>query len=230
LEEAEERVGTREKEMEAAQAVLTLVLADDLEAVRKGVVVAQKELEEAKGRLTMLLAGSRPEEIEAAEAEIARLEAQRRYLEGQIHLVSVVSPISGVITTPKLREKIGQFVNKGDLIAEIHELKTVKAEILISEKEIGDVEVGQTVVLKARGYPETLLSGMVTAIAPAAVKEEEGSREKVFRVTTEIDNSRFLLNSEMTGRAKILCGVRRIFDLLTRRIARYVRVEFWSWW
>ncbi|PYN11548.1 MAG: hypothetical protein DME06_11525 [Candidatus Rokuibacteriota bacterium] len=230
LDEAEERVGTRGKEMEAAQAELTLVLADDLEEVRRGVVVAEKELEEAEGRLTMLLAGSRPEEIEAAEAEIARLEAQRRYLEGQIDLVSVVSPISGVITTPKLREKIGQFINKGELIAEVHELKTVRAELLISEKEIGDVGVGQTVVLKARAYPETLFYGTVTAIAPAAIKEEEGSREKVFRVTTQIDNSRLLLNSEMTGKAKILCGGRRIFDLLTRRLARYVRVEFWSWW
>ena len=121
-------------------------------------------------------------------------------------------------------------MRKGDLIAEVHELKTVRAELLISEKEIGDVGVGQTVVLKARAYPETLFYGTVTAIAPAAIKEEEGSREKVFRVTTQIDNSRLLLNSEMTGKAKILCGGRRIFDLLTRRLARYVRVEFWSWW
>ncbi|MGH9748323.1 MAG: hypothetical protein ACRD6R_00160 [Candidatus Polarisedimenticolia bacterium] len=38
------------------------------------------------------------------------------------------------------------------------------------------------------------------------------------------------LRSEMTGQAKILCGKRRILDLMTRRITRYLRVEFWSWW
>jgi hypothetical protein len=34
----------------------------------------------------------------------------------------------------------------------------------------------------------------------------------------------------MTGMARISCGKRTFFDLLTRRLARYVRVEFWSWW
>ena len=39
-----------------------------------------------------------------------------------------------------------------------------------------------------------------------------------------------LLKPEMTGKAKIYCGDRSIFDLITRRLARTVRVEFWSWW
>jgi len=229
LEEAEERGAVREKEMEAAQAELRMVLADDLGGIRKEVVVAQKEFEEAKGRLTVLLAGSRAEEIEAAEAEISRLQAQRSHLEGQLALVSVLSPIPGVITTPKLREKIGQYMKKGDLIAEVHELKTVRAEIAMSEKEMDDVKVGQTVVLKARTYPEKDFAGTVTGIAPAAIKEEVWGG-KVFRVTTEIDNAGLLLKPEMTGNAKIFCGQRRIFDLLTRRLARYIRVEFWSWW
>ena len=53
---------------------------------------------------------------------------------------------------------------------------------------------------------------------------------KVFRVTTEIDNAAGLLRPEMTGNAKIFAGDRRIVDLLTRKLARYVRVEVWSWW
>jgi hypothetical protein len=34
----------------------------------------------------------------------------------------------------------------------------------------------------------------------------------------------------MTGKAKIVCGRRSLFNLMTRRLARAVRVEFWSWW
>jgi hypothetical protein len=34
----------------------------------------------------------------------------------------------------------------------------------------------------------------------------------------------------MTGHAKIFCGRQTIAHLLTRRLARYIRVEFWSWW
>jgi len=34
----------------------------------------------------------------------------------------------------------------------------------------------------------------------------------------------------MSGNAKIYFGERRLIDLVTRRIVRYLRVEFWSSW
>ena len=191
-------------------------------------VIENQRLEDGKD--VTIIDVRRPEEVEATEAEVARLETQRGYLEEQLHRLRVASPIAGVITTPKLEEKIGQHVKKGDLIAEVHELKTVRAEIAVPEKEIGEVKVGQPVFLKARAFPEAGFSGTVTSIAPAAVKVEEAWRGKVVRVTTAIDNPDLLLRPEMTGNAKIRCGERRIFDLVTRRLARYLRVEFWSWW
>ncbi|MGH7409691.1 MAG: efflux RND transporter periplasmic adaptor subunit [Candidatus Methylomirabilis sp.] len=194
------------------------------------VSVRGKELEEADGRLRLLLAGSRPEEIEATEAEITRLETQKRYLQEQLALGRVVSPISGVVTTPKVREKVGEHVKKGDLITKVHTLQTVTAEIPISEKEIADVKVGQQVVLKARAYPEQSFSGPVVSIAPTAAADSSGFGSKTVLVRTEIDNTSGLLKPEMTGNAKIYCGKRRIFDLMTRRLVRYIRVEFWSWW
>ncbi len=201
-----------------------------LKEAEEQVAVRGKDLEGAEGRLKILLAGSRPEEIEATEAAIARLQAQRRYLDEQLTRVRIVSPISGVVTTPKLKEKIGEFVNKGDLIAEVHELKTVTAEIPISEKDIADVKVGEQVFLKARAYPDTSFSGKVTSIAPTATKQDEWQTARTILVTTEIDNASRLLKPQMTGNAKILCGKRRILDLMTRRFTRYIRVEFWSWW
>jgi hypothetical protein len=49
-------------------------------------------------------------------------------------------------------------------------------------------------------------------------------------VTTEIANGSLMLKPGMTGEAKITCGTRRLIDLVTRRLARTVKVEFWSWW
>ena len=150
--------------------------------------------------------------------------------EDQLQRVRVLSPIDGVVTTPKLQEKIGQHVNRGDLIVTIHELQTVRAEISVPEKEISDVQLGQPVLVKARAYPQTSFHGTVTAIAPIATKPETGPTEKTILVITQLDNPSLLLKSEMTGNAKIYCGSRRLLDLVTRRLTRYVRVEFWSWW
>jgi multidrug resistance efflux pump len=229
IERAEEQVAVREKELEEARAELEIVLANDLAEFKRELAVAEKESEETKGRLGLLQMGSRPEKIEANEAEIARLETQHNYLAQQLELVKVVSPSSGVITTPKLKEKIGQYMKKGDLIAEVHELKTIRGEIPISEKEIADVKIGQKVVLKARAFPEHSFYGQVRSIAPAAAKEDAFGGATIL-VMTELDNSSLLLKPEMTGNAKIYGGKRRIFNLMTRRLTRYIRVEFWSWW
>ncbi len=106
----------------------------------------------------------------------------------------------------------------------------VEAEIPISEKEIADVKVGQQVLLKARAYADKSFYGKVTSIAPTATTEDEWRGAKTILVTTEIYNASLLRKPEMTGNAKILCGKRRILDLMTRRFVRYIRVEFWSWW
>ena len=207
-----------------------LVSFKELQETKEILGVRQKEFEEGKDTLNVLLAGSRPEEIEATEAGISRLRAQERHVEEQLKLLLVLSPIPGVVTTHKLKERIGQNVNKGDLIAVVHRLNTVTAEITISEKEIADVKLGQQVVLKTRAYPQEKFEGRVTFIAPSASKQEGGQGQRMFLVMTRIDNGSLLLRSDMTGNAKIHCGKRRVLDLLTRRLVRYLRVEFWSWW
>jgi len=112
----------------------------------------------------------------------------------------------------------------------VHELRSVRAEIAISEKDISDVRVGQQVVLKARAYPENKFDGEVMSIAPIATREDDGQSARTIRVVTQLENPSLLLKPEMTGTAKIYAGRRRLIDLMTRRLARYVRVEFWSWW
>jgi multidrug resistance efflux pump len=227
---AREEVAVRQRELEEADAELKRIQADDLAEVKQLAAVAGKEATEAQGNLALLLAGSRPEEIEVTRAELASEEARRRHIREQLELMRVASPISGVITTPKLKQRIGQLVSKGDLIATVHELKTVTAEIMSPEKEIADVRVGQKVVLKARAYPGETFVGTVASIAPIAIQPQEQPDARSVLVSCQIDNPSLLLKAEMTGRAKIYCGKRRIIDVLSRRISRYVRIEFWSWW
>jgi putative peptide zinc metalloprotease protein len=230
LEQAEHEVAVRERELEEARSSARMAISDENTDARKERDVAAQEFSRAEGRLRLLMAGSRPEEVKVADAEVARLRAERAYVEQQLQLARVVSASAGVITTPKLRERRGERVSRGDLIANVHDQSTVTAEIMISEKEIADVHVGQTVLVKARAYPDTAFTSHITAIAPIAVDDPRGLGGRMIRVMTDIDNRSRLLKAEMTGTAKIYCGTRRVFDIATRRIARYVRVEFWSWW
>jgi multidrug resistance efflux pump len=202
----------------------------ELQQSQEGVAIFADELQEAQGKLSLLLAGSRREEIEAVEAEIARLAVQEKLLESQIERLLVTSPIAGVVTTHRLKEKIGQAIKKGELLTTVHQLATVTAEIAVPEKEIADVKLGQRIVLKARAWPGKNFTGTVTAIAPIANLDSNPQGQRVFLVTTQIPNDSHLLASEMTGNARIYCGQAPIIELLTRRLARYLRVEVWSWW
>ena len=220
----------------------------DYEESARLVASAESDLAEAKKKLDLLLAGSRPEEIEALKGTVASLETQCRHLAEQLRLMDVLSPAAGIVTTPsrQLRAMRHQLVPKGALIAKVQNFQNITAEIAVSEKEIADVRPGQFVALKVRAFPEKVFAGKVAEIATTASGDaasgagsdiskiaapaEAAKSPNTILVTTEIDNSDGHLKPGMSGMAKIYCGKRRIIDLITRRLSRTFRVEFWSWW
>jgi len=223
------------------------VTSQEYEAAQQLATTAENDVADARGRLDLLVRRSRPEDLEASRARLESLEKQRRFLDGEVRELTVVSPVSGIVATPapQLKEMNGQLVGRGALIAKVYDFSTVMARIVVSEKEIGDVRVGQPVALRVRAYPNTTFHGTVTAIATAAdgtpivaAQTAPGSTPavgsavsgKTFTITTRIDNRALLLKAGMTGYAKILGGQRRIVALVARRLARSLRVEVWSWW
>ena len=230
LEKAQEDVSVKHHELMEVEAELRMVRPYKHADIVKEQAVSQNEVEQAEADLNKLLAGNRPEQIESIEAVINALQIQQHYLQSDIERVNIVSPIDGIVTTPKIKEKIGQLIKKGDLILEVYQYDTAKVEMLIPEKEIGEIKVGQAVDIKARAFPDKLFNGLVVAVAPTAMDDDSGLQRKVVRVTTEINNQELSLKPEMTGHAKIYCGERSVIELLTRRFTRYLKVEFWSWW
>ena len=222
-----------------------LISRRDYLATRDEAATAQGDLAEARSRLALLVKGARPEEVAAARAELAGLQSQRDYLEEQLRLLDVASPITGVVATPSvvLLELKDRLVHKGDLIAKVYEYRTLTAQIPISERDIADVRAGSRVLLKPRSYPDRTFGGVVTAVAAAAEGSGAGVDETsppasvrasttspgTILVTTEIDNRSLLLKPGMTGEAKILAGRMSGPALLARWLSHTVRVEFWSW-
>ena len=221
------------------------------EAADDQVRLARHDSVDARARLALLRARVRPEDIESARGKLALLEAQQRFLEGQVRSLTIISPTAGIVATPsrQLKDLVGQFVSPGTLIAKVYDFSTVTAQLVVSEKEIADVRVGQPVALRVRAYPDVAFHGTVTAVATEVAPmtsssqstsgtsssstttvSASGGPSRAFVVTTQIDNHDLLLKPGMTGQGKIYAGDRRIIGLITRRLARTFKVEFWSWW
>lgn len=223
-------VTVRTNELKEAQTGLALAEADDLGQIKREKALAHGGLDEARAKLDVVLAGTRLEEIEAARSGVQGLEAQLANIDRQLQRLIVRTPMAGVVVTERLKERLGELVRPGDLIAEVYDFQIIRAEILIPEKEIGDVAIGQALLLKARAYPGRSFEGHVVSIAPRAIMSKNGVPQMVVRVTTEVANLGLALKPSMTGHGKIYAGERSVLYLITRRLVRYIRVEFWSWW
>ncbi len=147
-------------------------------------------------------------------------------MERQLELLNIRSPIEGIIATSYLHNRIGDFLEKGDLFCEIVSEGTVIVEMPVPEKEIGDVELGLPITIKVRGYPKRWYEARVRNIAPVAAAS---GLEKTVMVQGELKNTDGSLKAGMTGVGKILCGKRTVFEIATRRATRWLRTEFWEY-
>lgn len=194
-----------------------------LEAERE-LAKREKELADDRSALALMEAGSRPEEVEAEREKLARLEEEGRYLGGLREKFNVASSVDGLVTTARLREKVGQYMKEGDLICVIEEPAVLEAEITMPEQDVARVRPGQTVELKARVLPFETFRTEVERIAPAAGKGEVQSSVTVY---CRLKNEGADLRPGMSGHARIATGSRSPGLILVDRALRYLRTEFW---
>ena len=191
------------------------------DAASRELETRRQALAEAQAALKLLQAGSRPEEIAAHEALLHRSTAELAYVDERLAMTVVRAPIDGEILTPRFRERIHESVEAGGLICEIGNLRRMRAEVLVPEREADAIALGMTTLIKVESYPTHPFEGTVKFIAPAVEGEE-----RRLRVVVDIDNSAGLLKSNMTGFGEIDAGNRSLLDLATRRILRWIRVRY----
>jgi multidrug efflux pump subunit AcrA (membrane-fusion protein) len=184
----------------------------------------EKELADARSALRLLEVGTRPEEVEAERSRLERLQEEERYLDGLQEQVQVASPVGGVVTTPHLKEKVGQYVKEGDLVAVVEEPAALEAEVALAEQDVARVRPGQAVELKARALPFETFRTEVDRVAPAAGKGEVQSTVTVY---CRLGEHAAELRPGMTGHARIATGRRSPGLILLDRLLRYLRTEFW---
>ena len=179
-------------------------------------VVWASRVKAARSNLDLLLAGARPEEIRAKQAEIDKLKGQIEFHKKQQDAYDIKSTINGVVLS----------VDTGETVCEIAELDTLKAIIMLSEKELADIKLDQKVKFKVRSYPSMSFYGTIYRIGKKIV--EQGDK-RVFMVECRIPNTEHILKPGMTGVANIYCGKRKLSSLIYRKFFRTIRTEFWDW-
>ncbi|MEM6433169.1 MAG: efflux RND transporter periplasmic adaptor subunit [Cyanobacteria bacterium P01_D01_bin.115] len=139
---------------------------------------AEANFEQAQAQLEETASGSRPEDITAAAAAVAAAAAQVAAIETQIEEAVIRAPFDGVITqtyatigaivTPTTSASATASATSSSILAISSGLEV---EVDVSEANIAQVQVGQSVEIVADAFPQQVFTGEVKRIAPEAVIE-----------------------------------------------------------
>lgn len=140
-------------------------------------VNAQKSLQQSKSQFE-----STDAMVKGLEARLSMINISASDLrEGKIKsTINVYSPINGFVTTVNVN--IGQFVNATDVMFNIVNLDHIHAELLVYEKDISKIEVGQRVTFQ-------LANSSVTHRASVHLIGKEISPERTVGVHCHIEET-----------------------------------------
>jgi len=118
-----------------------------LRAAQQQVSTEQQAVAAAQGRVI------------AQQAVVAQEQKRRSY-------TRLVAPISGVVLQ-RLHEP-GDLIQPGNEVLQIADFSRIQVRVEVSDKELGNISVGQSVSVKLDAFPQENLTGQVTRIYPAA--------------------------------------------------------------
>lgn len=127
---------------------------------------------------------------------------------------NIISPISGTVT--RVNATVGKpsaAAGASEPLFVVENLDKLQMNIKISEYDVKDIRVGQTVTITADVLGKKSMSGVVSHIAPTGEKKDATGTEMVVPVVIALNNEGSELIAGVTARAVILVDERK--DVLT---------------
>ncbi|MGH7336193.1 MAG: efflux RND transporter periplasmic adaptor subunit, partial [Myxococcota bacterium] len=167
---------------------------------------AEERVRAAREALSLLRAGARPQEIDAARARVAGVDAQMAALEKNLKDAQVLSPVDGIVTS--------KLVDQGEIIAPrtplviVTDLDRAWANLFVPEPLIPRLKIGQAATIYTDA-PGPGIAGTVTFISPKAeftprnVQTADERSKLVYRIKVSVDNSQGVLKQGMPVDAEL---------------------------
>jgi len=173
-----------------------------------------------------------------AERERERLRKELEIAETKVDALQLRAPFGGVLKTPEIQQKVGEFLGTGDEFCQIVNRNEVKARILVRDSDLEQVHLGSPVRVKVQPFPFRTYSGRVEQILPAASTDRPVAQPQkaerlgqqltnYFVVTMDFPNSDGSLLEGMTGTAKISGKSRPLGFQIAKAVWRWAHSQMW---
>jgi HlyD family secretion protein len=139
-----------------------------------------------------------PQDVQRVEASVAGAQAALAAAQEMLRQSSIRSAVDGTVYQIPVRQ--GKFVNAGDLVVQVANLKDLQVRAFVDEPEIGKLRVGQPVTILWDALPTQSWHGQVKTVPETVVPR---NTRTVAEVLCSVDNT----GADATGAAKLLPNV-----------------------
>ena len=169
------------------------------------------------------------EEFALAEAQIVFAEQELAKAEQVSAMQHLTAPVDGVVEQLSIYT-VGAVVEAAQpLMSIVPGKEGLIAEVLVLNKDVGFIEIGDEVELKFEAFPFTkygIIDGTVTSLSLDAIQDENMGLVYLARVSMAEQQIRVLgrdvpLTSGMVVTAEVKTGKRRIIEFLLAPLFRY---------
>ncbi|QDT92093.1 efflux RND transporter periplasmic adaptor subunit [Gimesia algae] len=186
---------------------------DDIQSVVSESIRADELYEEAQAAYQLAVEGPRKEKIDQARARVAIQQALVDELESKVVKHTIITPFNGYVVAE--HTEVGQWVNSGELVAEVIALDQVDINVQVLENHIPHVRLGMEVRVEIPAIPDQVFTGEVALIVPQADVRARTFPVKV-RVKNTITKDGPLLKSGMLARAVLPTGPKQSALLVSK--------------
>lgn len=185
-----------------------------------------QQVEQAKANLSLVEAGVTADKIAAAEEKLQGFRDEVNYYRQKVKQSVIYMPFDGRLEGVDLEQRVGHYLKLGEPFAVAENTDRVYAEVDVPEPDIGYVKEKAVTTARPYAYYDQNFDGWVKSIDTVVTKERSGN---VVKVLTVLRNKNGLLQSGMTGYAKISGKVMPAWKVMSMAIVRFFKVDVWSW-
>ena len=193
----------RLERLEVAARSRGVITEDQIEEARANALEAREMFIDMRAAHELAVAGPRPEVIAQARAQVAMQQAVVEKLSDQIQKHTIISRFAGYVV--KEHTEAGQWVNRGDPVAEVAALDEVDVVVQVVEQSVPFIRLGADVRVEIPALPDRVFVGKVQAVVPRADERSRTFPVKI-RVENEVTAEGPLIQAGMYARAALPVG------------------------
>jgi multidrug resistance efflux pump len=164
---------------------------------------AAAELKRARAQLDLLLAGTRSEDVAAAEARVTEAGGKLKEAQERVAEAEVRAPEAAVVEVLAVRP--GDLVAPNQPLLRVLRADDLWVRVYVPETQLGRVRLGQEVEVRVDSYPGKRFAGTVMQIAavseftPRNVQSADERRHQVFGVKVHVADPQGVFKSGMAA-------------------------------